>query len=272
MRRVILTGSTGNLGGKAVDALSAIDGLELVRMGRNRGDVEGVISVDLLTYSESWASLFRGADAVMHLAADPKPVSDWASIADYNIDLALNVFRAAEDNGVRRFVFASSNWVLGGYRFGREQLGSGLPPRPVNPYGASKLFIERLGLAIAARSGMSFLGLRIGYAQKGDNRPGPHMAFGHWGQEMWLSNRDWAQAVILAVMSEFTGSAVLNIVSRNKGMRWDLDEADRTIGYVPEDVHCPALTPIGELKDMAARIRERLAPQGAPVPLFGERW
>jgi nucleoside-diphosphate-sugar epimerase len=271
-QRVVITGSTGNLGEKAVAALATLEGWETLRIGRNAQRRPGIIDADLEHYEPSWAAHFEGADAVLHLAADPKPVSGWDSIVRLNIELALNVFRAAEQASVRRFVFASSNWVLGGYRFTHAPLTSGLAPRPVNPYGASKLCAERYGFAIAARTGMSVLSLRIGYCQPGENRPGPHMAFGRWGQEMWLGNRDWQQAVIKAVTSPFPGSAVLNIVSRNRGMRWDIEEARQTIGYVPEEEHEPTLTALSAFKDGAARLREWLFPSGAPVPLFGARW
>ena len=238
-KRVLVTGATGNLGAKAVDALRAQSDLDVVCVGRNGGHRPDVLTADLERYDASWADRFAGADAVLHLAADPKPVGTWASILRLNVDLALNVFRAAEEGRVRRFVFASSNWVFGGYRFGSERLTSDLTPRPVNAYGASKLFIERYGAAVATRTGMSVLSLRIGYCQPGANRPGPHMAFGRWGQEMWLGNADWASAVVRSVTSPFPGSAALNVVSLNEGMRWDLDDARRTIGYQPAERHRP---------------------------------
>jgi len=272
MRRVIVTGSTGNLGAKAVAALAQLEGCEVIRIGRNSQRQPGVVVADLARYDDAWAECFAGADAVLHLAADPKPVATWDSIVRLNIELALNVFRAAERGRVRRFVFASSNWVLGGYRFDSATLSSTLAPRPVNPYGAAKLFIERYGFDVAARSGMSVLSLRVGYCQKGDNEPGPHMAFGRWGQEMWLGNRDWQQAVVKAVTSPFSGAAVLNIVSRNHGMRWDLEEARQAIGYAPVQGHEPRLTVISAFKDRAARLREWLFPSGAHTPLFGARW
>jgi nucleoside-diphosphate-sugar epimerase len=267
-----MTGSTGNLGRKAMGALARLDDWDIVRIGRNAQNDPEVVTADLETYDSSWAQRFQDADAVLHLAADPKPVGSWASVTRLNIDLALNVLRAAEEGGVKRFLFASSNWVLGGYRFRSERLDAALSPRPVNPYGASKLFIERCGVAAAARGGMAFLSLRIGYCQPGDNLPGSHMAFGRWGQEMWLGNRDWEQAVVKAVTAPFQGSAVINIVSRNEGMRWDLDGARAAIGYEPVERHHPVLTLSGRLKDLGARIREWLAPQGASVPRFGARW
>ena len=211
-------------------------------------------------------------DVALHLAADPKPVATWESVARLNVELTLNVLRAAEEGRVARFVFASSNWVLGGYRFARDRLAADTPPRPVNPYGASKLFIERLGLAQAARTGMTFLSLRIGYCQPGENRPGPHMAFGRWGQEMWLSNDDWAQAVIRACTSARAGSAVLNIMSRNQGMRWDLEAAQAAIGYAPVSQHVPRLTAGSWLRERLAEVRDAVFPQMSSTPRFGSRW
>lgn len=98
------------------------------------------------------------------------------------------------------------------------------------------------------------------------------MAFGRWGQEMWLGNHDWQQAVVKAVTCPFHGAAVLNIVSSNQGMRWDLDEARAAIGYEPRECHRPRLRLFGHLKDTSARIRERLMPSGTPTPRFGARW
>jgi nucleoside-diphosphate-sugar epimerase len=67
-------------------------------------------------------------------------------------------------------------------------IGAGLAPRPINPYGISKLFGERAGeswLGTNPQSGIhSFVAFRIGYCQADDNRPGPHMSMGQWGQEM----------------------------------------------------------------------------------------
>lgn len=271
-RRILITGSTGNLGSKAVVALSGVEGVEIIRIGRNTGGRPDIIAADLTVYEAGWADAFRGADAVLHLAADSKAAATWSSLQELNVDLTLNVLRAAEEAKVGRFVFASSNWVLGGYRFTSDLLTSATPPLPVNPYGASKLLLERVGLAAAQHTGMSFLSLRIGYCQPGENRPGPAMAFGRWGQEMWLSNEDWAQAVQRTCVAPYAGSAILNIMSQNSGMRWSLEEASQAIGYHPISRHTPQLTPLGRLKDNAARLRDWLVRPMAPQPLIGSRW
>jgi nucleoside-diphosphate-sugar epimerase len=270
--RILITGSTGNLGEKAVVALEAQPGVELIRIGRNSKGVGSVVPADLHTYSPDWARHFDGVDTVLHLAADPKPVATWESVKALNIDLALNVLRAAEKASVKRFVFASSNWVLGGYRFSAQPLSAETAPRPINPYGASKLFVERAGIAQSQRTGMAFLALRIGYCAPGANQPGPHMAFGRWGQQMWLSNEDWAQAVVKSCLAPFAGAAVINIISDNAGMRWDLAGALAAIGYVPASHHRPTLGLAGTLRDFSARLREAIWPQFADVPRFGRRW
>ena len=267
-----MTGSTGNLGQKAVDALRAQEGVRLTRVGRNSGGRPDVVPADLLDANGVWRRHFEEVDVVLHLAADPRPVATWESVRKLNIDLSLNVLDAARAVGVKRFVFASSNWILGGYRFSDAALGSDTPPRPANAYGASKLFIERVGLQLSNAGLLSFLSLRIGYCQPGENRPGPHMAFGRWGQEMWLSNEDWAQAVQCACLNPFQGGAVLNIMSDNEGMRWDLSEARSAIGYIPRSRSIPRSGVASGLKNLGARFREYVAPQMSEVPLFGARW
>ncbi len=269
---VLVTGSTGNLGEKAVAAIGSRGDVRITRIGRNSRNMANVISADLARFDPDWSRHFTGADTILHLAADPKPVATWSSLQKTNVDLSLNVLRAAEEAQVRRFVFASSNWVLGGYRFSDERLSSKTPPKPINPYGASKMFIERTGLAQSRRTGMTFIALRIGYCQPGENRPGPHMAFGRWGQEMWLSNEDWAQAVEKACFSPFEGACILNIVSDNAGMRWDLEEAGSSIGYRPQSKHVPKQNAKGLVFDCLARARESLFPQMSSAPRFGSRW
>lgn len=274
MTRVVVTGSAGNLGRKAVRALVGVVGAEVVGIDTRPADEPRVHSVvaDLGAYDASWASAFAGADAVLHLAADPRPVASWSEVQRANVDVSLHVLRAAEEHGVGRVVFASTNWVLGGYRFTSTALTPTTPPRPVNPYGYAKAATERDCLAFHARSGIGVLVLRIGWCQPGDNRPGPHMAFGRWGQELWLSNEDWAQAVVGACTAPFTGVEIVNVMSDNAGMRWDLADTERVLGYRPLSHHTPQLTPRTRLAEQAARLRDRGLRPLADALGTGARW
>jgi nucleoside-diphosphate-sugar epimerase len=270
-QRILITGSTGNLGEKAVQALGSED-CDIIRIGRNTNERPDVIAADLTRFDPTWAQHFEGVDVVLHLASDPTPVASWDSVQRLNIDLGLNVMRAAQDAKVARFVFASSNWILGGYRFCDTFLESSTSPRPVNPYGASKLFLERAGLSLSDQSGMTFLSLRIGYCAPGQNAPGPHMAFGRWGQEMWLSNDDWQQAVQKACLCPVQGSAVINIMSNNKGMRWDLSSTKSAIGFEPVSKHIPHMSFFGTIRERIAKLRDQTFPRMLEAPAIGKRW
>ena len=61
------------------------------------------------------------------------------------------------------------------------------------------------------------------------------MRHGTWGQQMWLSTRDMCQAFERAVLVEGVRFAVLNLMSDNPGMKWDIETTRRVIGYAPRD-------------------------------------
>ena len=132
-----------------------------------------------------------------------------------------------------------------------------------NMYGGSKLTGERLLRAKAIASGGRFTGvsLRIGWCLPGDNDPhrinaaggGTSLSAGdgtpqppaeaardlYWFRTMWLSNRDLAaeyEAAFTADASAWPEPAiVVNAVSNNRGKLWDMDDARRWLGHVPQD-------------------------------------
>ncbi|MCS6778208.1 MAG: NAD(P)-dependent oxidoreductase [Geminicoccaceae bacterium] len=254
MPRVVITGAAGSIGGKLRRHFESL-GWPLVLLDRDsRGD-PAIVEADLSTWNESWADRVAGADALLLLAGMAYPHASWTEVTRDNLDLVLNCFEAAVRGRVRRVIFASSNWVLGGYRFSDERLTPDLAPRPVNAYGMAKLVGERIGKSFVDRHGLSVICFRIGYAQREPgNRPGPHMNWGLWGQAMWLSDRDLCQGFEKAVTAPDTlRFAVLNLMSDNPGMRWDLEETRRLIGYVPQDGAAPVVTPEIEAEETVSR-------------------
>lgn len=243
MPKVVITGAAGSIGGKLRRHMEGL-GWPLVLLDKeDRGD-PAIQTADLSRWDQAWVERLRGADALLLLAGVPYPHASWDEIVPNNIDLVLNVFEACVATGVPRLVFASSNWVLGGRRFEDGPLRPDSPPHPVNAYGMAKLVGERLGKSFADRHGLSVICFRIGYAQREPgNRPGPHMSWGLWGQAMWLSDRDLCQGFEKAVLAPpDLRFAVLNLMSDNPGMRWDLDATRRLIGYAPEDGAAPVVT------------------------------
>jgi len=252
MARVVITGAAGNLGSKLTKHFSAVgSGHDLILLDRVEG--EGINAADISVFDPTWGSHFSGADVVIHLAGDIRPAASWNEVHPANVVGTANVLRAARDAGVGRLVFASTNQVMGGYRFRTDTIGSDSPPLPLNPYAVSKLIGEEMGRAFATETGRDFIALRIGNIWPGENLPGPDLGIGSWGQEMWLSNRDMLQAMECAVSAPPLGFAILNLVSENPGMRWDIEPTRRLLGYRPRDGQAPVMTDDVNAQDERAR-------------------
>ncbi|RKF07678.1 NAD(P)-dependent oxidoreductase [Oceaniradius stylonematis] len=232
---VLITGAGGHLGRKLFDALEAKPGYAVSGIDIRPTDHPRIHTADLSS-EPVWADLFEGVDVIVHLAGDREPGATWPSAIKNNMDATLTLYHHAAARGVKRVVLASSNWLHGDKRFTGDRLDSTTPPGPINAYGMSKLFCERTGAYFAEHHGLSVICLRIGWTQwTHDNRPGPHMAMGRWGQEMWLSDRDFLSGMQAAIEAADVDFAVLNLMSDNPGMRWDISETRRVIGYEPED-------------------------------------
>jgi len=176
-----------------------------------------------------------------------------------NIVATANVLRASRMHAVRRIIFASTNQVMAGYRYSDAIVTTDIPPAPLNPYAVSKLFCEEAGRAFAAETGISFIALRIGNIQPGENVPRPSMGIGLWGQQMWLSNRDFVAGVQAAIVVPDVLFAILNLVSNNPGMRWDLSETQRVLGFSPRDGFVSDLSSEDIAEEKMARLA-RLVP------------
>jgi uronate dehydrogenase len=252
---VVITGMRGNLGGKLASALRSTYRLRCFDLLGG----EDCIAADLAFYDDAWIRHFDGADTILHFAGEPQPTAPWALVQRANIVATANVLRAARVHRVRRVIFASSNQVMGGYRFAQGPVTTHMPPAPLNPYAVSKLFCEEAGRAFAHETGNSFIGFRIGNIQPGINVPRPGMGIGLWGQQMWLSNQDFIDGIRCAIDAPEVPFAILNLVSNNPGMRWDLTETTRILGFTPRDGFTPSLSPEDIEEDRIARLA-RLVP------------
>lgn len=234
-RTVLITGASGNIGRKLRRAWRDVYELILLDRAPDASDPD-VVAADLAEWDESWVELFDEADAVVHLAANPSEHAEWADLVGPNLDALANVFLAAAGAGVERLIFASSNHATGGYidRPGTP-ITPAMSPLPDSPYGAAKLWGERLGISLARSHGLGFVALRLGWVQRDENRPGTLPD--EWSRQLWLSNADAIRLFTRAVEAPLgPGSAVVvNGMSRNRGMRWTLEEAQAALGYVPED-------------------------------------
>jgi NAD+ dependent glucose-6-phosphate dehydrogenase len=248
-RTIVITGAAGNIGGKLRRHLDGRYDLRLLDIAP-RGDPQ-IIAADMSRWDARWVDVLRGADAVVHLAADPMAHQTWANLLGPNVDAVANLYLAAAEAGVKRVVYASSNHVMGGYKDdpGPAVLTTEVPPRPgtryvsdgqardSTPYGSAKLFGERLGKCYADVHGLSVVAVRIGWVRPGENRAAdipPER--GPWFRLMWLSNRDACQLLERSIVADVPSPfVVVNGMSANTGMRWDIDATRRLLGYQPHD-------------------------------------
>jgi uronate dehydrogenase len=222
----VVTGAAGRIGRVVCAALA--DRWDLVPVDIKPAPGVGVLDV---TDGAACRDVFAGADAVVHLAADPDPEAVWESLLPANIDASYRVATAAADCGVRRLVLASSLHAVAGYPDGRQRRATD-QPRPINLYGATKAWAEALGSTIAATSSTTVVALRIGYFR--EERPSePEQWRGE--RSAWLSPRDAADLVRAAVeATDVDGSVVVNGISANRYLVADLTET-LALGYQPQD-------------------------------------
>jgi UDP-glucuronate 4-epimerase len=120
--------------------------------------------------------LLDGVDGVFHLAARPGVRTSWgATFEDYlhdNLLATQRIFEAAVQAGVR-VVYASSSSVYGAAD--TYPLREDAQPKPVSPYGVSKLACESLAGAYATSLGLDAVGMRF-FSVYGP-RQRPDMAF-----------------------------------------------------------------------------------------------
>jgi UDP-glucose 4-epimerase len=109
--RVVVAGASGNVGTSLLAALAAEEQVESVlgiarRLPRLATPKLEWTRADVV--SDDLVPLFRGADAVVHLAWQIQPSRDLAQLRRTNVEGSGRVFRAVADAGVAALVYASS--------------------------------------------------------------------------------------------------------------------------------------------------------------------
>lgn len=234
---VVITGAAGNIGGKLRAHLRA-HGDCVLRLADidSHGDPE-ILRADLAKYDERWSALFAGADAVVHLAANPDPTAGWDKLLGPNIDAVLNIYQAAARHGVKRVVLASSVWAVASRFDDQEPILEGEPSPGSNAYGIAKMFAERVGKTFAEAHGISTVALRLGYCRPGANEPRSESS--ELLDASWISNADICHGLECAIRADIRGFVVANLTSANPGSRWSLVEARERLGYEASDGFTP---------------------------------
>ena len=245
MKKILITGMSGLIGGILRSHLESLGGYELTALNRRPVDGVRTVQADIVDL-EAIRPAFEGQDVVVHLAAHvaSEPMED---VVRGNLAGTWNVYEAAREAGVKRVVFASSGDTIRGVdhdppysqiiagdyeavsRWEWPKVTKELV-RPGTIYGASKVWGEVLGRVYSADYGLSVLCVRIG-ACPAENRPRSTREFA-----AWLSHRDVAD--ILHRCIEAPDDLLYDIffaVSDNKWNYRDIEHARHVLGYVPQD-------------------------------------
>jgi uronate dehydrogenase len=225
MKKILITGAAGDVGGHLRRELAGRYALRLsdIRSVAELSPGEEFVRGDCAKLRDM-LRVTRDVEAVVHLGGFSVE-GPWDVILRANIVGAYNVFEAARRNGVRRMVFATSNHAVGFYDRD-ETIDHRVYPRPDSRYGVSKVFGEALGSLYAHKYGMEVVCVRIGNVNP---RPMDKRRL-----SIWLSPRDLAQLVSIAIEKPGIRFEIVYGVSANRRSWYDNANAER-LGYRAED-------------------------------------
>jgi len=276
MTTVLVTGAAGYVASYLLPAFHEryeprlVDNRDRDGLGRL---VEGLIVRDIsdLGRRNEYRDLFRGVDAVVHLAFLRPATDDLHAryLAERgNVDMAYMVYQLALDEGVKRVVVASSNHASDFYErpLRAKQLDMVYPDSPRvladNFYGWAKEAYEHLGFVYASGvAGGPTVGevraedrlrrlenvqIRIcaprdlAATSFADRRADDPLTL-HRDLGQWVSPRDLAQLFVKSIDAPSIEDEygipfqVFYGVSGNTRSAWSIANARRVIGYAPED-------------------------------------
>lgn len=155
--KTLLTGGTGFVGTALSQHLREF-GDDVVAFDRREGGPD-------VTDREAIRAAIKSLrpSVIYHLAAQSHVPTAWEDPVEtlrVNVEGTLNVLDAAHESGVERVIISSSAQVYGAVAEEELPLTEATPPRPNNPYAASKLAAEALAIQSFHGRGLGVICLR----------------------------------------------------------------------------------------------------------------
>src|ERR1700761_4783444 len=168
MKSYLVTGGCGFIGVNLIRQLketgAAVRVLDHLSLGK-REDVAplGVeLQVGDIRDTKTVAKACEGIETVVHLAGHTRvleSLSDPALNFEINAAGTFNVLEASRRAGVQKVIFASTGGAILGEQV--QPVHEGMLPRPISPYGASKLAGEAYCSAFFGSYGLNTVALRF---------------------------------------------------------------------------------------------------------------
>lgn len=251
--KVLVTGGTGFLGSHLIDRLLAEPDTEVHALIRNPAKLRWLEGKERVRFLKG--NLFdvpklpSGLSVVFHLAGLTKAckASDYYTV---NQAGAASLFRAlACEGGSPRVVHLSSLAAAGPSSPGRPSREDD-PPRPVSPYGKSKLGGEREALEFRDQFSLVILRVSAVYGPRDEDfleffrwiRKGILPLYGRRTKSLSLcAARDAVQALLLAARAEVRSGEIFNIAAAEPSTWDELGEITaRLLGTKLARVRIPA--------------------------------
>lgn len=228
--KIAITGARGTVGREVVKLCSKA-GHQTVQINRTEQEHDGTPNsemrvADAASSFEDTVKAFKGCDAVIHLAAIPNPVDKQDSdVHGNNVNSAFNGFRAAAENGIKRFCYASSVNAIGlayanqPLKFDYFPIDEAYPQKPTDSYALAKAEAEVQAHAFADWfPGMTISVLRIHEVAPLEAVRQEHKE--NWDEAAvkqlwgWVNPEATARACLRGVDSDkFRGCEVFNIIA-----------------------------------------------------------
>ena len=269
--RVVVTGAAGFVGSHLCDRLLAM-GHEVVGIdsfsdyyerARKKQNLEAARAhqkfslLELDMVDGDVARAIRGAGVVFHLAGQPGVRPSWGDHFDQyvqdNIVATQRLLEALREHPVKRLVFASSSSVYGDAEmFPTKETAL---PRPVSPYGMTKLAAEHLTFVYMRNFGIPATSLR--YFTVYGPRQRPDMAFCRFMEALVEGNEieiygdgeqtreftyvsDAVEGTVKAASADVVGQ-VINLGGGSRvTVNRVLDTLEEISGITPRRKHLPA--------------------------------
>lgn len=245
-KRILITGAAGRIALMVREALAPDHEVAGVDIRPSEAYPEDAVA-DMRDL-EAIRPLFRDRDIVIDFANNPAGDLSWEDAYQNNILATFNSMRAAQEAGVRRYIYTSSNRVTQGYEQDEPyasicrgdysaldpatfpRITTEMPVRPNGPYGIAKAAAEAAGRYFSDVHGMSVICLRLGTMGREGEGPRDQRQFA-----TMLTPRDVKHLYQCAVAApESLRFAVFYGVSNNTWNFWDISNARSLIGYDPQ--------------------------------------